>query len=103
MECEIENKIKKRDESLFVTQQECTLNISSEIGKNDINKIETGERMKESFNMLKGYPNVISYDCTSKFLYQMENCICKLRVGNERSTAFFCKIPYYPYDKSYLS
>ena len=99
MECEIENKIKKRDESLFVAQQECSLNISSEIGKNDRNKIETGERMKESLNMLKGYPNVISYDCTSKILYQMENCICKLRVGNDRGTGFFCKIPYYPYDK----
>ena len=29
----------------------------------------------------------------------MENCICKLRVGNDRGTGFFCKIPYYPYDK----
>ena len=89
MECENENKRNKRDESLFVALQECSLNILSEIGKNDRNKIETGERMKESFNMLKGYPNVISYDCTSKILYQMENCICKLRVGNDRSTAFF--------------
>jgi len=99
MECENENKRNKRDESLFVALQECSLNILSEIGKNDRNKIETGERLKESFNMLKGYPNVISYDCTCKILYQMENCICKLRVGNDRGTGFFCKIPYYPFDK----
>ena len=44
--------------------------------------------------LLTGYPNVISYDCSKKIITQMEKYICKIKVGNEQATGFFCKIPF---------
>ena len=45
-------------------------------------------------NILTGYPNVISYECTKKIIEQMEKNICKIKVGKEQGTGFFCKIPF---------
>ena len=44
--------------------------------------------------LLSGYPKVISYECTKKIIEQMEKNICKIKIGNEQATGFFCKIPY---------
>ena len=47
---------------------------------------------KES--ILRGCPNILSYECTKKIIEQMEKCICKINIGNEQGTGFFCKIPF---------
>ena len=47
---------------------------------------------KES--VLTGYPNVISYECTQKIIEQMGSYICKIKIGQEQGTGFFCKIPF---------
>ena len=47
---------------------------------------------KES--ILRGYPNVISYECSKKIIKQMERNICKIIIGEEQGTGFFCKIPF---------
>ena len=44
--------------------------------------------------ILTGYPNVISYECTKKITEQMEKYICKIKVGQDQATGFFCKIPF---------
>ena len=44
--------------------------------------------------ILSGYPNTISYDCSKEIIKQMEKNICKLKIGNEQGTGFFCKIPF---------
>ena len=44
--------------------------------------------------MLTGYPNVISYECSKKIIEQMEKSICKIKIGQEQATGFFCKIPF---------
>ena len=45
-------------------------------------------------SLITGYPNVISYECTRKILEQMEKNICKIKIGEEQGTGFFCKIPF---------
>ena len=50
------------------------------------------EENKES--ILRGYPNVISYECSKKIIKQMERNICKITVGENQGTGFFCKIPF---------
>ena len=47
---------------------------------------------KES--ILVGYPNTISYESSKKIIEQMEKNICKIKIGNEQGTGFFCKIPF---------
>ena len=47
---------------------------------------------KES--ILAGYPNIISYECSKKIINQMERNICKIKIGKEQGTGFFCKIPF---------
>ena len=47
---------------------------------------------KES--ILVGYPNIISYESSKKIIEQMEKNICKIKIGNEQGTGFFCKIPF---------
>ena len=47
---------------------------------------------KES--ILRGYPNVISYECSKKIIKQMERNICKITVDENQGTGFFCKIPF---------
>ena len=45
-------------------------------------------------NILVGYPNIISYECTKKIKEQMERNICKINIGKSQGTGFFCKIPF---------
>ena len=45
-------------------------------------------------SILTAYPNVISYDCSQIIMKQMEEYICKIKVGQEQGTGFFCKIPF---------
>ena len=50
------------------------------------------EAIKE--NNISGYPNVISFDCTKEIMNQMEKNICKIKIGEEQGTGFFCEIPF---------
>ena len=43
---------------------------------------------------LSGYPNLISYECSKKIINQMKNKICKIKIGEDQGTGFFCKIPF---------
>ena len=45
-------------------------------------------------NMITGYPNTITYECTKKIIEQMENNICKIKIGEVQGTGFFCTIPF---------
>ena len=45
------------------------------------------------------YPNLVSYDCSKKILEQMEKNVCKIKMGNNLATGFFCKIPFPNKDK----
>ena len=47
---------------------------------------------KES--ILSGFPSVVSYECSKKLIEQMEKNICKIKIGKELGTGFFCKIPF---------
>ena len=47
---------------------------------------------KES--ILSGFPSVVSYECSKKLIEQMEKNICKIKIGKELVTGFFCKIPF---------
>ena len=57
------------------------------------------EEQKES--VLNNYPKIISYECSKKIIEQMEKNICKINIGKEQGTGFFCKIPFPSQDKSY--
>ena len=48
----------------------------------------------ENESLLTGYPNVVSYKSSKKIIEQMEKNICKIKVGTEQGTGFFCKIPF---------
>ena len=50
------------------------------------------EGQKESF--FEGNSNLITYECTQKIIEQMEKNICKIKIGEEQGTGFFCKIPF---------
>ena len=50
------------------------------------------EKQKEC--NLSGYPNVIPYESSKKIIEQMEKNICKIKIGNNQGTGFFCKIPF---------
>ena len=50
------------------------------------------EEIKET--VLTGYPNIIPFDCTKKIIEQMRKDICKIKIGEEQWTGFFCKIPF---------
>ena len=50
------------------------------------------EENKES--KLNDYPNIISYECMKKIMEQMERNICKINIGKNQGTGFFCKIPF---------
>ena len=44
--------------------------------------------------LITGYPNIITYECTKNILEQMENRICKIKIGLEISTGFFYTISF---------
>ena len=51
--------------------------------------------MEENYEtILTGYPTVISLDCTKEIINQMEKNICKIKIGENQGTGFFCKIPF---------
>ena len=45
-------------------------------------------------SILTGYPNMISYECTKNIIEQMGKKICKIKIGQNQGTGFFCKIPF---------
>ena len=45
-------------------------------------------------NNISSYPNVISFDFTKEIMNQMEKNICKIKIGEEQGTGFFCEIPF---------
>ena len=42
-------------------------------------------------NIFVGYPNIISYECIKEIIKQMERNICKINIGKNQGTGFFCK------------
>ena len=48
----------------------------------------------ENEELLVGCPNIISYESTKTIIEQMEKKICKIKIGHNRGTGFFCKIPF---------
>ena len=62
---------------------------------NKIYKINIKNKMeRRNESLLTGYPNAISYECILNIKEQMEKNICKIKIGQERGTGFFCKIPF---------
>ena len=45
-------------------------------------------------------PDEITYECSKEIIEQMAKYICKIKIGNNHFTGFFCKIPF-P-DKNHL-
>ena len=44
--------------------------------------------------MIKGAVDPINMTSTEKILYQMKNCVCKIKIGKINATGFFCKVPF---------
>ena len=44
--------------------------------------------------ILNEYPNPITYECIKEIKKQMKYNVCKIKVGKEQGTGFFCKIPF---------
>ncbi len=54
--------------------------------------MEHEEEIKEiKESILTTYPNLIPFDCTKEIINQMERCICKIKIGDNQGTGFFCK------------
>jgi len=45
-------------------------------------------------NLINQYPIPFSYDSTKRIIEQMEKNICKVKIGNQQGSGFFCKIPF---------
>ena len=45
-------------------------------------------------SLITRYPKLISYNCTQKIIEQMQKNICKIKIGQEQGTGFFCEIPF---------
>ena len=45
-------------------------------------------------SILIEYPNILSYECSKNIIEQMEKNICKIKIGDNQGTGFFCKIPF---------
>ena len=43
---------------------------------------------------LTGFPDIITYESSKKILEQMAKNICKIKIGKNQGTGFFCKIPF---------
>ena len=43
---------------------------------------------------ITGCPRVVPYECSKTIIKQMEKNICKITVGNDQGTGFFCEIPF---------
>ena len=49
---------------------------------------------EENENSITGCPRVVPYECSKTIIEQMEKNICKITVGDEQGTGFFCEIPF---------
>ena len=49
---------------------------------------------EENENNITGCPRVVPYECSKTIIEQMEKNICKITVGDEQGTGFFCEIPF---------
>ena len=45
-------------------------------------------------SIIKGAVDPVSIAGTEKILYQMKNCVCKIKLGKINATGFFCKVPF---------
>ena len=52
------------------------------------------EEEGEYQSLIIGSPNIISYETTKTIIDQMEQNICKIKVGSIQGTGFFCEIPF---------
>ena len=50
------------------------------------------ENQKEA--KIIGFPELISYECCTKIIKQMEKCICKIEIDQDKGTGFFCNLPF---------
>ena len=57
-------------------------------------KMNSSNMEGKNEGLLTGYPKVISYESSKKIIKQMEQNICKIKIGQEQGTGFFCKIPF---------
>ena len=55
----------------------------------------------ENESLLIGYPSTINYECTKKIMEQMTKNICKIKIGQNQGTGFFCKIPFPDINNAY--
>ena len=94
-EIDLNNRIKYTNEEYDITiieiKEEDKIKNYLELDDKIIKHIKM-EDNKE--NILIGYPNIISYECTKKIKEQMEKNICKINIGKSQGTGFFCKIPF---------
>ena len=49
---------------------------------------------EENEKHITGCPRVVPYECSKTIIEQMEKNICKITVGDEQGTGFFCEIPF---------
>ena len=52
------------------------------------------EEEGEYQSLIIGSPNIISYETTKTIIDQMEQNICKIKIGSIQGTGFFCEIPF---------
>ena len=50
------------------------------------------ENQKEA--KIIGFPELISYECCTKIIKQMEKCRCKIEIDQDKGTGFFCNLPF---------
>ena len=79
-------------EGKYSVSHEFSINIS-EKNKNIINETENEENNDEKY--INDSPKIISYARIKTIIEQMEKCICKIKVEeNKYGTGFFCEIPF---------
>ena len=59
------------------------------------------EDIKET--IISNYPDIVPYECSKKIIKQMERNICKIKIGQEQGTGFFCKIPFPDKNNKYIN
>ena len=59
------------------------------------------EDIKET--IISNYPDIVPYECSKKIIKQMERNICKIKIGQEQGTRFFCKIPFPDKNNKYIN
>ena len=45
--------------------------------------------------IIRGYPNIVSYETTQKIVDQMRKNICQIQSDESQGTGFLCKIPFH--------